>query len=341
MNSFLLAQFPNRLSLSQAAQLSGYHQDYLSRLCRSGQIKALKIGRNWYTTKTELENFLLDENIISSDPEQQDTDTSLGDLSESVAQDQDQDIDEMPNVSVGKKILVQQKTVDGLRPVVVQNVMVNRITEQPVWPLSIKPKTHSSVFADQSDKVTEDIKAVAQNSTHNNGATHTVQVMIARMKLDDLQKNILQNVADVKELNHRVDEHSQILARHEEILQHRNDLRHAYTGALEMEDVVSKVPYTYEQDLQQPIFVGARPWILQTTAWVTVVAVALISASGLFYGLAGVQNLPSQTTVYYPSLDKTNLNNDQFAGIETQDNNELIPQVAGDSVIAEPSTLSP
>ena len=51
-------QLPHRISLSQAAQLSGYHQDYLGQLCRLGKLRAAKIGRNWYTTQSELRSLL-------------------------------------------------------------------------------------------------------------------------------------------------------------------------------------------------------------------------------------------------------------------------------------------
>jgi hypothetical protein len=38
------------LSLAQAAQMTGYHQDYLGQLARAGKLPAQKIGRNWVTT---------------------------------------------------------------------------------------------------------------------------------------------------------------------------------------------------------------------------------------------------------------------------------------------------
>lgn len=37
------------ISLSRAAQLTGYHQDYLGQLCRLGKLSAIKVGRNWFT----------------------------------------------------------------------------------------------------------------------------------------------------------------------------------------------------------------------------------------------------------------------------------------------------
>ncbi len=46
------------LSLSEASRLTGYHQDYLSSLCRQGKLQGVKIGRNWLVTQTGLKVFL-------------------------------------------------------------------------------------------------------------------------------------------------------------------------------------------------------------------------------------------------------------------------------------------
>ncbi len=48
----------NLVSLSEASNLTGYHQDYLGFLCRSGKLKGFKVGRNWSVTKTDLEDFI-------------------------------------------------------------------------------------------------------------------------------------------------------------------------------------------------------------------------------------------------------------------------------------------
>ncbi|MEK7162142.1 MAG: helix-turn-helix domain-containing protein, partial [Patescibacteria group bacterium] len=46
------------LSLAEAGKVTGYHQDYLGFLCRTGKLKGFKIGRNWVTTNSALEEFL-------------------------------------------------------------------------------------------------------------------------------------------------------------------------------------------------------------------------------------------------------------------------------------------
>ena len=48
----------NYISLQEATRYSPYSQEYLSLRARSGKLKALKIGRNWVTTREWLEEYL-------------------------------------------------------------------------------------------------------------------------------------------------------------------------------------------------------------------------------------------------------------------------------------------
>jgi hypothetical protein len=48
----------NFISLSEASEKTGYHQDYLGFLCRTGKLEGFKIGRNWVITQSALESFL-------------------------------------------------------------------------------------------------------------------------------------------------------------------------------------------------------------------------------------------------------------------------------------------
>jgi hypothetical protein len=66
------------ISLSRAAQLTGYHQDYLGQLCRLGKLSAIKVGRNWFTypdalnrlTPAQLAEDVLDEQFVESTTQQ-------------------------------------------------------------------------------------------------------------------------------------------------------------------------------------------------------------------------------------------------------------------------------
>ena len=51
------------ISLNQAAQMSGYTQDYLGFLIRKGEIKGVKKGRAWFTTAEEVNNYLFKKKV--------------------------------------------------------------------------------------------------------------------------------------------------------------------------------------------------------------------------------------------------------------------------------------
>ncbi|KND49831.1 MAG: hypothetical protein AB203_01940 [Parcubacteria bacterium C7867-008] len=51
----------NLLSTKDAASLSGYNADYLSRLCRSGKITGTQVGRTWLIDRDSLEQFVREQ----------------------------------------------------------------------------------------------------------------------------------------------------------------------------------------------------------------------------------------------------------------------------------------
>jgi len=61
-----MEEFKKIISLNQAAEFSGYSQDYLGSLIRKGEIKGLKKGRAWFTTEKEVENYLLKKKALSN-----------------------------------------------------------------------------------------------------------------------------------------------------------------------------------------------------------------------------------------------------------------------------------
>jgi len=48
----------NYISLSDAAKLTDYSQDYISLLCRKGKMKGEKLGRNWVTTREWVKDYI-------------------------------------------------------------------------------------------------------------------------------------------------------------------------------------------------------------------------------------------------------------------------------------------
>jgi len=57
----------NVISLNQAAKISGYTQDYLGYLIRSGEMKGVKKGRAWFTTEEEVKNYLFKKKVRSQE----------------------------------------------------------------------------------------------------------------------------------------------------------------------------------------------------------------------------------------------------------------------------------
>lgn len=47
----------NYISLSEAAKLTSYSQDYISLLCRQKKMGGMKMGRNWVTTKQWVQEY--------------------------------------------------------------------------------------------------------------------------------------------------------------------------------------------------------------------------------------------------------------------------------------------
>jgi Fic family protein len=50
------------INLKEAAQYCSYSQEYLSLLARKGRIAAVKINKDWMTTKEAIEEYIKDKN---------------------------------------------------------------------------------------------------------------------------------------------------------------------------------------------------------------------------------------------------------------------------------------
>ena len=46
------------ISLPEAAELYGFHPDYLGQLARRGRLSAHKIGKMWVTTANDVETYI-------------------------------------------------------------------------------------------------------------------------------------------------------------------------------------------------------------------------------------------------------------------------------------------
>lgn len=101
-NSFTL------IPLSHAAQLSGYHQDYLGQLCRLGKLQATKIGRNWFTSPEALNN-----------------------LSATVAENLDEQIaDQVLQEEFDGETETQSQQIKA--PVIAENITISEVADMPI-----------------------------------------------------------------------------------------------------------------------------------------------------------------------------------------------------------------
>lgn len=55
----------NIISLNQAAKISGYTQDYLGYLIRTGEMKGVKKGRVWFTTEEAVKDYIFKKKVRS------------------------------------------------------------------------------------------------------------------------------------------------------------------------------------------------------------------------------------------------------------------------------------
>ena len=100
-----------RISLARAAQLTGYHQDYLGQLCRLGKLEAVKIGRNWFTSPQALNN-------LTNAPTSVDSVVSEEDVAVQVEEPVEQQ--------------TEQSTEQFVRPVIAPNITVNEVEGMPI-----------------------------------------------------------------------------------------------------------------------------------------------------------------------------------------------------------------
>lgn len=269
------SQFPHRISLSQAAEISGYHQDYLGQLCRMGKIRADKIGRNWYTTQTELKILLSGQGL-----DLEDSDEDTGSASEVV----------MEQVQSVKQVTPIQRQVTDI------------------------VKVRNSVVVDS--EVISEVEGmdIALRTQVPARAEHSVQSLITRMKLDSLKQEVLQIAVNVQSINQKLVEHEQMIHALASQAKQKIDLTENFSPSL---SVVSRTVAKPEGlitviDAPEAISEPAKQWVWLWPA----LAVMLVAIPIGILALLPEMQVPSVAqTIYYHQNDA-----------------EVVPQVAGDSV---------
>lgn len=263
------SQFPHRISLSQAAEISGYHHDYLGQLCRLGKIRASKIGRNWYTTRTELQV------LLSGDADNFEIED---DYEEPVAQAvvDSSSVEEAP-VEVVQVAPVSIDAVRITRPVVADNALISEVAGIP-----IQLRTHNPVKAE-----------------------HTVQTLITRMKLDALKTEVLQIAQYMDEVNEKLARHEEILEELQAQRFMRTDLRETFAPGLSAAPRVAVRPESLLTVVDEPVEVRApaQQW---AWAWAAVAIMMIVIPVALLAIIPKSQGPTAASTVYYQT-QTTNL----------------------------------
>ncbi len=218
-------QFPHRISLSQAAALSGYHQDYLGQLCRMGKIKASKIGRNWYTTQSELQSLLSFTDAIEEETNsfnsQVDDEEDKGLFDFRVREQDNAARLDGVKAAVVSDISLDKKST----PSVVEEIQV----QQKIEPIIAKPVVMDNYVISEVDGIP--IRLAVENAARQH---HTIQSLVTRLKLDSLRSEVLQVSEVVQTMSDELAQVKELVAKHDQVLRHRKDLATSYAASIDM-----------------------------------------------------------------------------------------------------------
>ena len=294
MESVLIqSNFPHRISLSQASQITGYHQDYLGLLCRLGKIEANKIGRNWYTTQSEINKFLnpevsLDQMGFTPESEgliSESAVSTLGDILSEPEVKKESAPRAMP-VSIDSVVISAPVVKRAMAPTIVENVVISDMESLPIR-LVKKP-------------------AVAQH--------HTLQSLITRTKLEQLKQEVLEIAGFMDNVSNELAEHRAILQKHETMLAARKDLASSYASNIDFGLNQSAAPITSSkinmlEDSSENYEDKKYVWLWPSLAISLVVVITLVALTGFM-----PKTVNYASTIYYKLV-----------------NSELNPQVAGET----------
>lgn len=285
-------QFPHRISLSQAAELSGYHQDYLGQLCRLGKIKAAKIGRNWYTTKSELQSLLNFTDTIEEE---------TGDMSMQVASEDDKGLFDFSVPQSEVEDEASLPAMDGIRPTHSATVIAEAVATADDQAMEqVIAITPTPVVIDNyviSEVAGIPIRLKADNPARQH---HTIQTLVTRMKLDSLRSEVLQLTDVMQSMADDLTSIKELVAKHDQVLRTRKDLATTYAASI---DIIPERA-SREQELfsleEQSAPIQTKTWQL----WLAP-AIATFVVAGLTSWLIA-SNFPAITsqisTIKYPAF---------------------------------------
>lgn len=301
-------QFPHRISLSQAAEITGYHQDYLGQLCRLGKLKAAKIGRNWYTTKSELETLRLFNNSIEEEVEQ---------FSDYMSPEEDKGLFE-----ISQQVVLQNKaSVDAVQAIKADQKETQVFINEAIQNNSVartQPMVISRVVSMPIELKSESVK-VAEVPRQE----HTLQTLVTRMKLENLRSEVIEMSGVMQEFSADLKEIKHTLSRHEQLLSHKQDLTKNYAPSI---NLLHTQPRTVElwglQDHQTvPISTNIKfAWLAPVMA----IALVIVASVWILNGVSNTQPMSGSIVVYPTYQAPVNVVNDFASG-----------EVAGESVLLQ------
>lgn len=282
------------ISLSRAAQLTGYHQDYLGQLCRLGKLPAQKVGRNWFTFPDALRKLSASE-------------VSLVDIG--VDANVGANTDEESSDDLIAKELHHESVVNSFEysePQVSQNITVSQVEGLPIA-----------------------IRTVAVPARRVN----TVQNVLTTIRINLLQQEVSELRQMLVRLMSEVSKHADLLQNYSAVArlnqQASDQLKHSYISNFDFNTPLSRInimsqdePVADEKhmDINQSAAVPIHHHhfsilnVLGTTLLAIIFALVTYSiVSGHFFGAT----YPQVSTIYYhPELGET----------------PLQPSVAGDTL---------
>lgn len=266
------------ISLSHAARLTGYHQDYLGQLCRAGKLPASKVGRNWFTSKEAVEK-LVAPIVESVDLNNFDIATSNDFVDEALYAD-----------SLAESLVNEPEIAPRVAvPTLVQSVTISQVDGLPV----------------------------AIHTVHNpQDNTNNLQSIITNMRMQSLQKEVVELREMLNRLMREVTLHAQML-QEQNAYAVEDSLKHAYasnmdfglSGNFAQRQKTASVPFSIpqsqgdtEQSQQWDITItenapqySIATWVAATAALVMLVYIATGIYSGSFFG----QQNAEVSSVYY------------------------------------------
>jgi hypothetical protein len=279
------------LSLARAAQLTGYHQDYLGQLCRLGKLPATKVGRNWFTSEEALNKLSAG---IQTETEKSEAWDELFDSS----------VDSVPQPSVAA-------------PELEQTVTISRVAGMPI---AIRTIPHR-----------------IQN-------VNTVQSLITTMRIESLQKEVLELRQLLSRLMTEVAAHTNILQNKEFFQQRTDNLKHSYAANFDfnapMETSRASENSNYGEKARAAMWPQKDKRKYAVVSWVAVggaLAVVLFILAGIssnnFLGES-----PTVSTHYYRTQMAQFVNGPAVAGVESaQEVGDELPTT--ESGISEPFVI--